>query len=95
MSQYIANLNRLSPSQDSLADPTPGDDDFSAFLNADFFDINSGLNPSVDFASPIDLDIDGDSEANPQPNIGEKLPSPTENNNMDPNMDFNLSGMCP
>jgi hypothetical protein len=58
VSQYIANLNQLSPPQDMLADPQPVSEDFSAFLNTDFFDINGGT--GVDLNAPIDFDVDFD-----------------------------------
>ncbi|CAO2658655.1 Nn.00g063780.m01.CDS01 [Neocucurbitaria sp. VM-36] len=94
VSQYIANLNQLSPPQDQdlLSEPQPVEEDFSAFLNADFFDVNSGRNVPVDFTSPIDFDVDIDTEQTQQPKTGAKFPHPTANTSDEPNMDFSLNG---
>ncbi|KAH7401652.1 bZIP transcription factor-like protein [Pyrenochaeta sp. MPI-SDFR-AT-0127] len=91
VSQYIANLNQLSPPQDLLADPAPVEEDFSAFLNADFFDVNNGRNVSVDFTTPLDFDVDLAAEPDQQPKTGAKLPHSTVNTSAGPNMDFNLN----
>lgn len=91
VSQYIATLNQLSPPQDLLADPAPVDEDFSAFLNADFFDVNSGRNVSVDFTSPLDFDVDIAADPASQPKTGAKLPPSTGNTSAGPNMDFSLN----
>jgi len=92
VSQYIANLNTLSPPQDLLADPVPVEEDFSAFLNADFFDVNNPRNASVDFTSPIDFNVDIDAEPALTPKTGGKLAQPTVNTSADPTMDFSLTG---
>lgn len=89
VSQYIANLNQLSPPQDLLADPAPIEEDFSDFLNTDFFDVNTGRSVPVDFTAPIDFGID---EQTQPPKAGEKLPLPTVDTAADPNMDFSLNG---
>jgi hypothetical protein len=88
VSQYIANLNQLSPPQDMLADPQPVSDDFSAFLNTDFFDINGGT--GVDLNAPIDFDVDFDA-AQPAGQPAETSPSaitPAPKSDME----FNLNG---
>ena len=88
VSQYIANLNQLSPPQDMLADPQPVSEDFSAFLNTDFFDINGGT--GVDLNAPIDFDVDFDA-AQPAGQSAETSPSvitPAPKNDME----FNLNG---
>jgi hypothetical protein len=88
VSQYIANLNQLSPPQDMLADPQPVSEDFSAFLNTDFFDINGGT--GVDLNAPIDFDVDFDA-AHPAGQPAETSPStitPAPKNNME----FTLNG---
>lgn len=92
VSQYIANLNTLSPPQDLLSDPVPVEEDFSAFLNADFFDVNNPRNAGVDFTSPIDFNVDIDAEPALPPKTGGKLARPTINTSADPNMDFSLNG---
>lgn len=88
VSQYIANLNQLSPPQDLLADPAPVEEDFSDFLNTDFFDVNTGRNVPVDFTAPVDFGID---EQTQPPKAGEKLSFSTVNAAADPNMDFSLN----
>ncbi|KAF1849839.1 uncharacterized protein K460DRAFT_372256 [Cucurbitaria berberidis CBS 394.84] len=93
VSQYIANLNQLSPpSQELLVEPPPVEEDFSAFLNADFFDVNTGRHVPVDFTSPIDFDVDIDAEQTQPSKSGATLPPSTENTSAPPNMDFNLNG---
>jgi hypothetical protein len=92
VSQYIANLNEVSPPQESINEPLPTDDDFSAFLNADFFDVNSA--PIVSFDSPIALDVDVDLPAEPssQPDLGSSSRKHNLHASGDPNMEFNLNG---
>ncbi|KAJ4365162.1 hypothetical protein N0V83_008780 [Neocucurbitaria cava] len=94
VSQYIANLNQLSPpqEQDLLAEPQPVQEDFSDFLNADFFDVNSGRNVPVDFTSPIEFDVEIDAEQTQQPKTAGPLPRPAANTSADSNMDFSLNG---
>lgn len=91
VSQYIANLNTLSPTQDLLADPLPIDDDLSAFLNADFFDVNATRGSSIDFAAPIDFRV-VDPESTHSPKTGGPLPHPMAAPSVDPTMDFSLQG---
>jgi hypothetical protein len=88
VSQYIANLNQLSPPpQDVLADPQPASEDFSAFLNTDFFDINGGT--GVDLNAPIDFDVDFDAPpAGPSAETSPSTVTPGPKNNME----FNLNG---
>lgn len=90
VSQYIANLNQLSPPTDNLADPVPVNDDFSAFLNTDFFDINGGNN--VDLTSPIDFGVDFDIKPSPQPTAETSPRNSISATSAKPNMDFNLNG---
>jgi hypothetical protein len=90
VSQYIANLNQLSPQQDLLADPAPVED-FSDFLNGEFFDVDNARNASVDFASASDFGLDFDSEqTQPLKTTGEFPRNPATST--DTNMDFNLNG---
>lgn len=90
VSQYIANLNQLSPPSENLAEPQPVTEDFSAFLNTDFFDINGGTN--VDLNSPIDFDIDFEIKQPAQP-TAENIPRDSINTaNTKPDMDFHLNG---
>lgn len=91
VSQYIADLNTLSPTQDLLADPVPVDDEFSAFLNADFFDVNGIRGSSIDFASPVDFHI-VDTKSTLSPKTGGPLARPTGSTSGDPTMDFSLQG---
>ncbi|KAI1669795.1 Regulatory protein cys-3 [Pyrenophora tritici-repentis] len=84
VSQYIANLNQLSPQQDLLSDPAPAED-FSDFLNADFLDVNNTQNASADFDISFDNEPSQPSKAN-----GEFLRNPSTG--VDANMDFNLNG---
>lgn len=92
VSQYIANLNQLSPVTEALAEPQPTSDDFSAFLNTDFFDINGGTN--VDLTAPIDFGVDFDIKSSAQP-TAENSPRPSfsaPSASTKPGMDFNLNG---
>ncbi len=90
VSQYIANLNQLSPPTENLTDPQPVTDDFSAFLNTDFFDINGGT--SVDLNSPINFDVDFDVKTSPQATAESTPRHSISAANAKPNMDFNLNG---
>ena len=90
VSQYIANLNQLSPASETLADPQPVGDDFSAFLNTDFFDINGGTN--VDLNSPIDFGVDFDIKPSSQPTAENSPRNSISTASAKPNMDFNLNG---
>ncbi|KNG52377.1 regulatory protein cys-3 [Stemphylium lycopersici] len=93
VSQYIATLNQPSPQQDLLAEPAPVED-FSDFLNADFYDVNNARNASIDFNSPGDFDINFDSEqSQPLKTGGEFSRNPSTG--ADANMDFNLNGDFP
>jgi hypothetical protein len=90
VSQYIANLNQLSPQQDLLADPAPTED-FSDFLNGEFFDVDNARNASVDFASASAFGLDFDTEqTQPLKTDGEFPRNP--GTSADANMDFNLNG---
>jgi len=108
VSQYIANLNQLSPQQDLLADPAPTED-FSDFLNGEFFDVDNARNASnasVDFASASDFGLNFDSEqTQPLKTDGDfpRNPAITAEANMDfslnvgdfPFTDFNNFGTTP
>lgn len=88
MSQYIATLNQPSPQQDLLADPVP--DDFSDFLNAEFYDVSNSHTVGVDFNSPGDFNINFDSNQSRPLKTDEAFQhSPTS---ASANMDFNLNG---
>ncbi|RMZ69461.1 regulatory cys-3 [Pyrenophora seminiperda CCB06] len=89
VSQYIANLNQLSPQQDLLSDPAPVED-FSDFLNADFLDVNT-QHTSVDFNSPTDFDINFDNEPTKASKANGEFPR-NPGTGVDANMDFNLNG---
>lgn len=91
VSQYIANLNQLSPVQGSLEEPVPtSEDDFALFLNNDFFDINNG--PVPNFDAPLDLDVEVAAEQSSQPNLGQSSRKHSLHTSADPNMEFNLNG---
>ncbi|KAF1926065.1 uncharacterized protein M421DRAFT_68440 [Didymella exigua CBS 183.55] len=90
VSQYIANLNQLSPPAHNLAEPQPVNDDFSAFLNTDFFDINGGTN--VNLNSPIDFGVDFDIKPSPQPTAENSPRHSISAPSAKPNMEFNLNG---
>lgn len=97
VSKYIANLNQLSPPQDLLADPLPAEEDFSAFLNADFYDINNTTGPAVDFSAPIDfgLDLDVNEEPSVQPTgDGKATQNSVPSASVVSDMDFNLNSKC-
>jgi hypothetical protein len=87
VSQYIANLNQLSPQQDLLADPAPVED-FSDFLNADFFDVNNPRNAGLDFNSSADFGVDFDNEQTQPLKTDGKLPRNPSIASADPNMEF-------
>jgi hypothetical protein len=92
VSQYIANLNQLSPPQGHLDEPVTTEEDFTAFLNNDFFDINN--NPIGDFDAPIDLDVDVAAEQSTQPGLGDNSRKHSLHTGAEPNMEFNLNGKC-
>lgn len=92
VSQYVQQLNQLSPPQGPLDEPAPSEDDFTAFLNTDFYDINNG--PIADFDAPIDLDADLATTAAAQPsglNLGDSSRKHSLDTSAEPNMDFNLN----
>lgn len=88
MSQYIATLNQPSPQQDLLADPAPVED-FSDFLNADFFDVSNARHASVDFGNAGNFDINFDNQPSQPLKSPEGFQPATS-----ANMDFNLNGKC-
>jgi hypothetical protein len=90
VSQYIANLNQLSPPQGLLDEPVPSEDDFSAFLNNEFFDVNSAT--IADFESPLNLDIDTAVEQPTQPSLGQISRKHSIHTSAQPDMEFNLNG---
>jgi hypothetical protein len=89
VSQYIANLNQLSPPQGPLEEPAPSEDDFGLFLNTDFYDVNNG--PIPDFDAPIDLD-EVAAEQPAIPSLGQNSRKHSLHTSADPNMEFNLNG---
>ncbi|KAL6707910.1 hypothetical protein ACN47E_003584 [Coniothyrium glycines] len=96
VSQYIANLNQLSPPQDLLADPLPVEEDFSAFLNADFFDVNSKARSAGDFNAAIDFGVDVDVDVTEEPLLQPKVDGKGARNSIanasvDSEMDFGLN----
>lgn len=91
VSQYIATLNQVSPPPALLDDPAPSEEDFSAFLNTDFFDVNNG--PIADFDAPLGLDTDLATEAATQPpNLGISSRKASVHASAEPSMEFNLNG---
>jgi len=91
VSQYIQQLNELSPPQGLFDEPAPSDEDFSAFLNTDFDDITAG--PIAAFDSPIDLNADLAAPAQQsQPNLGNTSRKHSLHTSAEPNMEFNLNG---
>lgn len=89
VSQYIATLNQPSPQQDLLADPAPVED-FSDFLNADFFDVSNARHASVDFGNAGNFDINFDNQPSQPLKSPEGFQPATS-----ANMDFNLNGDFP
>ncbi|XP_014556927.1 hypothetical protein COCVIDRAFT_26358 [Bipolaris victoriae FI3] len=89
VSQYIATLNQPSPQQDLLADPAPAED-FSDFLNADFFDVSNARHPSVDFGNAGNFDLNLDNQSS-QPLKSPEGFQPAAS----ASMDFNLNGDFP
>jgi hypothetical protein len=83
-------LNQLSPVTEALAEPQPVSDDFSAFLNTDFFDINGGTN--VDLTAPIDFGVDFDLKPSAQPTAENSPRQSFSAPSTKPSMDFNLNG---
>lgn len=92
VSQYIANLNQLSPPQGPLDEPVESGEDFSAFLNNEFFDINN--NPIPGFDAPIDLEVGVTAEQSTQPGFGDNSRKHSIQTSADPSMEFNLNGKC-
>jgi hypothetical protein len=91
VSQYIANLNQLSPPQGPLDEQAAApEEDFSLFLSNEFYDINNG--PIADFDAPIDLDIDLAAEQPAQPSLGQNSRKHSLHPSAEPNMEFNLNG---
>jgi hypothetical protein len=91
VSQYIANLNQVSPQQGSLDESAaPSEEEFSLFLNNEFYDINNG--PIADFDAPLDLDIDLSAEEPAQPSLGQNSRKRSLHPSAEPNMEFNLNG---
>lgn len=90
VSQYIANLNQLSPASENLAEPQPVAEDFSAFLNTDFFDINGGTN--VNLNSPIDFGVDFDIKPSTHPTAENSPRNSISAPSAKPDMDFSLNG---
>jgi hypothetical protein len=93
VSQYVQQLNQLSPVQQPLDELAPSADDFSAFLNEDFYDVNGAPLPNFDV--PIDLDADLSTTAQPsqsQPSLGNSSRKHSVQTSAGPNMEFNLGG---
>jgi hypothetical protein len=90
VSQYIANLNELSPPQGPLDEPAASEEDFSVFLNNEFFDINN--NPIPNFDTPLDLDVDVAAAQLTQPSLGNNSRKHSIQTSADPSMEFNLNG---
>ena len=88
VSQYIANLNQLSPSEGQLEEPIAAEEDFALFLNNDFFDVNGPVN----FDPALDLDVDLPAESSASPNFGNSSRKHSISTAAEPNMDFNLNG---
>ncbi|KAL5120081.1 hypothetical protein ACEQ8H_001906 [Pleosporales sp. CAS-2024a] len=90
VSQYIANLNQVSPPQGHLEEPAPSEDDFAAFLNNDFFDIN---HPTMaDLSTTLHLDVDVAAEQSLDPTFGQNSRKRSVPTTLEPSMEFNLSG---
>ncbi|EUC50043.1 hypothetical protein COCMIDRAFT_1234 [Bipolaris oryzae ATCC 44560] len=89
VSQYIATLNQPSPQQDLLADPAPAED-FSDFLNADFFDVSNARHASADFGNAGNFDINFDNQSSRPLKSPERFQPATS-----ASMDFNLNGDFP
>jgi hypothetical protein len=92
VSQYIANLNQLSPPQGPLDESVASEEDFSAFLSNDFFDIDN--NPIPNFDAPLDLGVDVAAASLTQPSLGNNSRKHSIQTGADPSMEFNLNGKC-
>lgn len=92
VSQYVQQLNQLSPPQGLLDEPVQSEDDFSAFLNTEFFDINNapiaGFDPSLD----LDAGIAPTTTVQSQPKLGNTSRKHSLHASAEPNMEFNLNG---
>jgi hypothetical protein len=91
VSQYVANLNQLSPPQGFLDEPAPSEEDFSSFLNAEFLDApDSSI---VDFDPSLTFDVSAAVVEQPiQPSVGQNSRKHSIHTSADPNMEFNLNG---
>lgn len=91
VSQYLANLNTIPSPQDTdtPVDPPSRDEDFSLFMNPDFFDQFNEAGPgNVDLSAPLPgFDLDANSQAGPADRVNSG-----SNGASEPKMDFNLSG---
>jgi len=96
VSQYVQQLNRLSPVQQPLDEAAPSGDDFSAFLNDEFYDVNNiNGGPLPDFDVPIlDTGLSNiaqqSQQSHSQPGLGHSSRKHSIQTSADPNMDFNL-----
>jgi len=91
VSQYLANLNTIPSPQDTAtpADPPSREEDFSLFMNTDFFDqFNDAGAGNVDLSAQLpDFDLDANSQAGPADRVNSGANAANE-----PKMDFNLNG---
>jgi hypothetical protein len=91
VSQYIANLNQLSPPQGFLDEPAPSEEDFSSFLNAEFLDAPDGS--IADFDPTLNFDVNAAVVEQPiQPSVGQNSRKHSLHASAEPNMEFNLTG---
>jgi hypothetical protein len=81
VSQYVANLNTIPSPQDTSVELANHEEDFSAFMNTEFFDIGGAPLP--------EFDLDANSQAGPADLIG------TANGVSEPKMDLNFNSRCP
>jgi hypothetical protein len=58
VSQYVANLNSISPVQDHLSEPVNIEEDLALFTNSEFIDWD--LTGNFDLNPPLDLNLDAE-----------------------------------
>lgn len=74
VSQFIANLNAIPSPQDTPAEAQSREDEFSLFMNTDFFDQYQDPGPS-DLGAPLpDFDLDPTAQSVPVDSINDSAP---------------------
>lgn len=87
VSQYLANLNAIPSPQDTPVESQSRDDEFSLFMNTDFFDQLNDAGPA-DLGAPLaDFDLDPTVAPIPADSIDNGAPSTG-----DPKLEFGING---